>query len=598
MNKSIDSKEVQLSTPSRRGNFIDNVTDAARKTLLSAAMLAWLQTSPSYASSHQQIQKELMEVCSTNNQDESKTTLVMKAREYVPMQISYLKPENILPIVWQLERWDKKAYEHIEHLKIAEGTRIRDMMRKYWAWSHTPEEYKNLMARLNTGMTKETPKWYKNYDIVWWIWAEPSEHAHDERDMLNSIINKANFIVLGSWDPRWEPIHNLVNTNPNNIYIFWNSIYWESDKAWRLAQNSENFKKNLARSKNFLIFASWSNIVKNNWILKNKIYHENVNWNESGIYKLASASNWSENNDSYNHVMVTVWTNKNWDVDQSNWKTTGSKFPVWFHNQVLFAGRAFPYHDIEDWSVWAGSWSYTTSYPNYLNVAMTDLCFQMFAEVKDVDELLEMIRSTALKDYIRLDMNWDGDTEDVVRFNTDDGSYIEQPETVELQLINPAWYFREYCLPADTDLPSEIKTDETLPLNKWYYKWIIFNIPGAEVLINGERVAFDNENSTLIKSQNPFTLERRLNGELSKQLWCEDNIEWSIQAVDDERNWLKDLSKTFTVNINDIVSSIEEIKSEENSDKNIWYTVWGQKLSSQPTKSGVYIHNGNKVVIK
>ena len=229
---------------------------------------------------------------------------------------------------------------------------------------------------------------------------------------------------------------------------------------------------------------------------------------------------------------------------------------------------------------------------------MTDLCFQMFAEVKDVDELLEMIRSTALKDYIRLDMNWDGDTEDVVRFNTDDGSYIEQPETVELQLINPAWYFREYCLPADTDLPSEIKTDETLPLNKWYYKWIIFNIPGAEVLINGERVAFDNENSTLIKSQNPFTLERRLNGELSKQLWCEDNIEWSIQAVDDERNWLKDLSKTFTVNINDIVSSIEEIKSEENSDKNIWYTVWGQKLSSQPTKSGVYIHNGNKVVIK
>ena len=98
---------------------------------------------------------------------------------------------------------------------------------------------------------------------------------------------------------------------------------------------------------------------------------------------------------------------------------------------------------------------------------MTDLCFQMFAEVKDVDELLEMIRSTALKDYIRLDMNWDGDTEDVVRFNTDDGSYIEQPETVELQLINPAWFFREYCLPADTDLPSEIKTDETLPLNKW-----------------------------------------------------------------------------------------------------------------------------------
>ena len=114
MNKSIDSKKMQLSTPSRRGNFIDNVTDAARKTLLSAAMLTWLQTSPSYASSHQQTQKELMEVCSTNNQDESKnSTLVMKAREYVPMQISYLEPEQILPIVWQIEDWDEKAYQHM-----------------------------------------------------------------------------------------------------------------------------------------------------------------------------------------------------------------------------------------------------------------------------------------------------------------------------------------------------------------------------------------------------------------------------------------------------------------------------------------------------
>ena len=60
---------------------------------------------------------------------------------------------------------------------------------------------------------------------------------------------------------------------------------------------------------------------------------------------------------------------------------------------------------------------------------MADLCFQMFAEVKDVDELLEMMRSTALTDYIRFDLNGDGDTDDVV-----DG----QPETQPLQLINPA----------------------------------------------------------------------------------------------------------------------------------------------------------------
>ncbi len=34
---------------------------------------------------------------------------------------------------------------------------------------------------------------------------------------------------------------------------------------------------------------------------------------------------------------------------------------------------------------------------------MTDICFQMFAEVESVDKLLEMIRSTCLTDYIKLD---------------------------------------------------------------------------------------------------------------------------------------------------------------------------------------------------
>ncbi len=66
---------------------------------------------------------------------------------------------------------------------------------------------------------------------------------------------------------------------------------------------------------------------------------------------------------------------------------------------------------------------------NYTNVAMMDLCFQMHADVEDVDELLEMIRSTALTDYIRFDLNGDGDTNDNI-----DG----QPETQPLQLINPA----------------------------------------------------------------------------------------------------------------------------------------------------------------
>ena len=54
----------------------------------------------------------------------------------------------------------------------------------------------------------------------------------------------------------------------------------------------------------------------------------------------------------------------------------------------------------------------------------------MFAEVKDVDELLDMIRnSSELRDYIRFDLNRDGDTDDTI-----DG----QPETQPLILMNPA----------------------------------------------------------------------------------------------------------------------------------------------------------------
>lgn len=179
---------------------------------------------------------------------------------------------------------------------------------------------------------------------------------------------------------------------------------------------------------------------------------------------------------------------------------------------------------------------------------MTDLCFQMFAEVKDVDELLDMIRSTTLTDFIRLDLNGDGDTDDVVRFDTDDGSYIEQPESQPLQLINPAGFFREYNLPKD--LPEEIKTSETLQLEKGYYKGVVFDIPGAEVLIEGEWTPYDQENADIIKAQNPFTLEWRLNGERLWQLgYADKTIEGTIITVDDQWKGLNHLGKTFSVKV-------------------------------------------------
>lgn len=56
---------------------------------------------------------------------------IHKAKAYSPMQLNFLKPADILPIVGQVEAGDRKAYEHIEHLGIAEATKIRDMMWEY-----------------------------------------------------------------------------------------------------------------------------------------------------------------------------------------------------------------------------------------------------------------------------------------------------------------------------------------------------------------------------------------------------------------------------------------------------------------------------------
>lgn len=77
---------------------------------------------------------------------------------------------------------------------------------------------------------------------------------------------------------------------------------------------------------------------------------------------------------------------------------------------------------------------------------MMDLCFQMYAEVEDVDKLLEMVRSTCDTDYIRMDLNGDGDTNDNV-----DG----QSETQALQLMNPAKFFKKYLMPKS--FPSSIQ---------------------------------------------------------------------------------------------------------------------------------------------
>ena len=209
----------------------------------------------------------------------------------------------------------------------------------------------------------------------------------------------------------------------------------------------------------------------------------------------------------------------------------------------------------------------------------------MKADVADVDELLEMIRSTALTDYIRFDLNGDGDTDDIL-----DG----QPESQPLQLMNPAGFFQKYLMP--TSLPTNLKSNETTPLEKGYYHGVVYQIPGAEVNINGQWIPFTDDNKDLIFSQNPMNLEWRLNGTLLNSYGYKsgDTINGQIIAVDDQWNGLN-ITKDFSVNIVD-ASGIHTVTMPYTPDE--WYTIDGIHLNAKPTKPGVYIENGQKVIVR
>ena len=160
--------------------------------------------------------------------------------------------------------------------------------------------------------------------------------------------------------------------------------------------------------------------------------------------------------------------------------------------------------------------------------------------------------------------------------------------------MNPAGFSQKYLMPTAT--PTNLNIDETITLEKGYYHGVVYQIPGAEVNINGQWVPFTDDNKDLILSQNPMNLEWRLNGTLLNGYGYKpgDTINGQIIAVDDQWNGLN-ITKDFSVKIGD-ASGIHTVT--EPDAPAMWYTVDGIRLDTQPTKPGVYIENGQKVIIK
>ena len=102
-----------------------------------------------------------------------------------------------------------------------------------------------------------------------------------------------------------------------------------------------------------------------------------------------------------------------------------------------------------------------------------------------------------------------------------------------------------------TDLPTTVSWSNAVVLNKGYYHGIVFDIPGAEVLIDGQWIAFSDKNASLIKAQNPMNLQWRINGDLLRKLGYKkgDTVTGHMLVVDDQWNGLtitKDISVKVT----------------------------------------------------
>ena len=79
---------------------------------------------------------------------------------------------------------------------------------------------------------------------------------------------------------------------------------------------------------------------------------------------------------------------------------------------------------------------------------------------------------------------------------------------------------------------------------------IIFIIPGAEVLIDGQWIAYSDNNKDLFLTQNPMTLQWRLNSDLLRKTGYKqgDTLPGQILVVDDQWHGLN-ISTDFSIKI-------------------------------------------------
>ena len=159
--------------------------------------------------------------------------------------------------------------------------------------------------------------------------------------------------------------------------------------------------------------------------------------------------------------------------------------------------------------------------------------------------------------------------------------------------MNPAGFFLKFLMPKE--MPTSISWSQTVALSKGYYHGLAFDIPGAEVKINGEWISFSDENKNFILAQNPFVLEWRLNGDLLRKFGYKqgDTLEGKVIAVDDHWNGLN-LSQDISITVS-APGAIYAPNVETAPDTKL-FNLNGQRVGKG--YKGIAISNGRKTITK
>ncbi len=431
---------------------------------------------------------------------------------YNPISVTHLKTKDI---VQNLEQVDESLY-------VAEATRISDMMWEHGAGNYSVEQYQQLMDRLCNVMNSESTTEFDNYEYIGDYYDNDSYTAKICMIIWSNLLKHSHFYVCLRGDTY---LSNYANDNPDKIFIAsfgTNMVDWYPMMGWGYSSSGGYYStiRESDKIENLLIF---SKLSESGYPEDVHVQYEEDLQSIHGHYWMPLGNGtYDEIADS--HITYTFGQGIGSYLNYGD-HTPNTSFPIGLHRDALFSGRGIliKHTDGKTYGTWGSGCSPTAS--AYFNAVLASLCFQMKADVKNVDELLNMIRATTLTDTVQ-------------RYD------IVQP----LHLINPAGFFQQYLMPLS--LPVTVGEGPYVQLEKGFYKGVIFDIPGAEVNIDGEWVSAIATNQDRIKSQDPFTLEWRLNVPklISMGYSNNSNITGHVIVVDDQFAGLN-LEKEFIVNI-------------------------------------------------